>query len=89
MEASWFKLRHLSRGYCQVADSSSSQLGAVEYIHRPKQSDVVDPAHPLQGCQFHGLLGLPRSLAVNELSLIKPVYGFGQCVVIAVTTTAH
>lgn len=32
VEANWFKLRHLSRGYWQVADSSSPQLRPVEYI---------------------------------------------------------
>ena len=54
----------------------------------PKQSDVVEPVHPLQGYQFHGFLGLPRNPAVNQLSLVKRVDVFVQCVAIAVTATA-
>ncbi len=39
---------------------------------------MVEPVHPLQGGQFHGFLGLPRSPAVYQLSLVQSVDGFCQ-----------
>ena len=53
-----------------------------------EQSDVVEPVNPLQGGQFHGFPGFPRSPAVDQLGLVEPVDGFGQGVVVAVATAA-
>jgi hypothetical protein len=41
---------------------------------------MIEPSHPFQGRQFHRLLGLPRPAAVNDLGLVQPVDGLGQCV---------
>lgn len=53
-----------------------------------KQSDVVEPAHPLQGGQFHGFPGLSGRSAVNQFGFVQPIDGLGQRVVVAVATTA-
>jgi hypothetical protein len=54
--------------------------------NRLKQSNVVEPVHPLQGGQFHGFLDFPGSPVFNQLGLVKPVDGFCQRVVLAVLT---
>ncbi len=49
---------------------------------------MVEPVHPLQGGQFHGLPGFPKRPAVNQLGFVQPVDGLGQSVVVAVATAA-
>lgn len=44
--------------------------------------------HPFQRGVVHGFPGPPGRPTVNQLGLVQPVDGFGQCVVIAVTTAA-
>jgi len=36
---------------------------------------VVEPEHPLQGSQFHGLAGFPGCPAVDQLGFVEPVDG--------------
>ncbi len=54
----------------------------------PEQSGVVEPVHPLQGGQFHGLPGFPRRPAVGQLSLVEHVDCLCQGVVVAVAKAA-
>ena len=45
--------------------------------------------HPFQSGQFDRFLGLPRSAAMDQLSLFKPVDRLGQRVVVAVAFAAR
>jgi hypothetical protein len=54
-----------------------------------EQAVVVKPGHPFQRGQFHGFTRLPRSAAVDQLSLVEPVNGLGQGIIIAVALAAH
>lgn len=49
---------------------------------------VVEPGHPFERCELHGLLRLPWRSAVNQLGLIESVDGLGQGVVITVALAA-
>ena len=50
---------------------------------------MIEPVYPLQGGQFYGFLGFPRSPAVYLLSFVEPIDRFCQCIVITVASTAH
>ena len=45
---------------------------------------VVEPGNPFQRGQLDGFTCLPRSAAVDQLSLVEPGDGLGQGVVVAV-----
>lgn len=38
-----------------------------------QQAVVVEPLHPLQDGELHGLFGLPRCATVYQLGLVQPV----------------
>ena len=49
---------------------------------------MVEPIHPFERGNLDGFSALPRTVSVDDLSLIEPVDRFGQCVVVAVTFAA-
>nr|GFB76894.1 hypothetical protein [Tanacetum cinerariifolium] len=56
---------------------------------RFQQAVVIKPGHPFQRGQFDGLTRFPRSPTVDQLSLVEPVDGFGQGIVVAVSLAAY
>jgi putative transposase len=54
-----------------------------------KQSCVIKPVYPLQGCDFNGFSALPRPTAMNQLGLVQSVDCFSQSVVIRVPFAAN
>ena len=61
-------------------------FGRRYIAERFQQAMVVEPGNPFQRGQFDGFTRLPGSAAVDQLSLVEPVDGLGQGVVIAVPT---
>lgn len=49
-----------------------------------EQSPVIEQVHPFQRSQFNGLPDSPAQAPANELLLVRPVDGLGQCVVAVV-----
>ena len=49
-----------------------------------QQAAVVEPAHPFERGELHGLASSPGSASVNDVSLEQAVDGLGQSVVITV-----
>src|SRR3990167_3959137 len=50
---------------------------------------MVEPVHPFQRGHFNRFLGFPRPTAMDELSLVQPVDGLGQGVVVAVAPATY
>ena len=50
---------------------------------------MVEPGHPFERCELHGLLRFPWRATVDEFGLVEPVDGLGQGVVVAVALGAH
>ena len=53
-----------------------------------QQPPMVEPVHPFQGRELHGVEAFPWSAAVNDLGFVEPVAGLGERVVITVADTA-
>ena len=76
-----------SRGHCFVV-----QHGEVAFLGfgRRDEADglqkpaIVEPVHPLEGCELDGLEGAPRSPSMDDLSLVEAVDRLGQRVVVRV-----
>ena len=49
---------------------------------------IVEPVHPLEGCELDGLEGAPRSPSVDDLSFVEAVDRLGQRVVVRVADAA-
>ena len=49
---------------------------------------IVEPVHPLEGCELDGLEGAPRSPSMDDLSLVEAVDRFGEGVVVRVADAA-
>jgi hypothetical protein len=62
-------------------------LGGWDIADGLQQAPVVEPVHPFKRGIFHGFKGSPWRSPVDNLGLVKAVYGFGQSTVIAVTDT--
>jgi hypothetical protein len=50
---------------------------------------MVKPGHPFQRCQFDGLTRFPWRAAVDQFSLVEPIDGLGQGIIVAVALAAH
>jgi hypothetical protein len=59
-------------------------FGRRYIAERFQQAVVVKPGHPFQRSEFDGLTRFPGSATVNQLSLVEPIDGLGQGIVIAV-----
>lgn len=64
-------------------------FGGRNVADRLEQSPVVEPAHPFEGGELHGLEAPPWAAAVDHLGLEQADHRFGQRVVVAVADTAH
>jgi hypothetical protein len=49
---------------------------------------MIEPVHPVEGGEFHGLGVTPRSPAMDNLGLEQAVDGFGEGIVVAVADAA-
>lgn len=43
----------------------------------------------MQSRRFHGFLGFPGGMSVNQFGLVEPIHGLSQGIFVAVATTAH
>jgi hypothetical protein len=55
---------------------------------RFQKATMVEPPHPLEGCEFDILEGPPWPPFSNGLRLEKPDDGLGQGVIVGITLTA-
>ena len=50
---------------------------------------MVEPMHPFKGGQFYCLLGFPWGAPVDQFSLVQPIDGLSQGVVVTIPLAAH
>ena len=63
-------------------------FGRGDEADRLQKPAVIEPVHPLEGCELDGLEAAPRSLPMDDLSLVESVDRFGQRVVVRVANAA-
>ena len=49
---------------------------------------IVEPVHPLEGCELDGLEVAPRASSMDDLSLVEAVDRFGEGVVVKIADAA-
>jgi hypothetical protein len=69
-----FKLRVVS-GFC---------LGGRHVADRFKETSVVEPVDPFEGCEFDRFEALPRTAAPNDLGFVESVDGLREGIIVAV-----
>jgi hypothetical protein len=82
-EANWFKLcgqGHLVQGGIVAGFG----LGRRDIADGLEKAAMIEPVHPFEGGEFHGLGMTPRSPAVDHLSLEQAVDGFSEGIVIGI-----
>jgi len=64
-------------------------FGRRYIAERFQQTMVVEPRYPFQRGQLDGLTRFPRSVEVDQFSLVEPVDGFSQGIIVAVAFATH
>ena len=59
-------------------------LGRRDIADGLQEPPVVEPVHPFDGGEFHGLQRPPRAAPVNDRGLVEAVDALGQGVVVAI-----
>lgn len=79
MEAVWFK-SGLHRGDLTGALSVVACLSLCrrDVADGLEQTMVVEPGHPFERGQFHGLLVLPGRATMDQLGFVEAINGLGQ-----------
>ena len=87
-EALWFKL--CGHGWLvQHGVISFFSFGWWDIANPLQQPPVIEPIDPFQRREFNGLEVPPRPIPMNDLSLVKPVDGFCERVVIRIPNAAN
>ena len=80
-----------SRGHgCVVQHGEVAFLGfgrrdEADGLQKPA---IVEPVHPLEGCELDGLEVAPRSASMDDLGLVEAIDRFGEGVVVRVADAA-
>ena len=69
----------------EVAFLGFGQRDEADGFEKPA---IVEPVHPLEGCELDGLEGAPRSPSMDDLSLVEAVDRLGQRVVVGAALRA-
>ena len=63
-------------------------LGRRDEADGLQQPAIVEPIHPLEGCELDGLEVTPRSASMDDLSLVEAIDRLGEGVVVRVADAA-
>ena len=59
-------------------------LGRRDEADGLQQPAIIEPIHPLEGCELDGLEVTPRSASMDDLSLVEAIDRLGEGVVVRV-----
>ena len=69
----------------EVAFLSFGRRDETDGLQKPA---IVEPVHPLEGCELDGLEVAPRSASMDDFSFVETVDRFGEGVVVKVADAA-
>ena len=78
----------LPRMTLQVADSTSVRIQPGDISNRFQNAPVVESVHPVQSGVFHFVYIFPGATVANDFSLVQPVDGLSQRIVVGIAHTS-